>query len=166
MKAEEWLASHQEIIKICVPGYKGMEEESEQSAEGADGADGAEGAEGAEGGSGKEKAGEGEGEGEGGAKEVVMGDAQAAEGAKEGDAKEGDAKDDGMDLECNEEAVDGAADAEEQEPAPPAGPPLPTKFVQLSQLETCIMAADKINAHIDELEQMKVRRGQSSGGGR
>ena len=59
-----------------------------------------------------------------------------------------------------------AADAEEQEPAPPAGPPLPTKFVQLSQLETCIMAADKINAHIDELEQMKVRRGQSSGGGR
>ena len=158
VKAEEWLAAHQEIIKICVPDYKGVEAESEEGAEG--GEDG----KGAEGGNGKEKAGEGEDESEGGAKEVVMGDAQASEGEGEGGAKKGDvgpgddvkAVDDGMDLECNEDSV-AVDDAEEAPPAPPAGPPLPTKFVQLSSLETCIMAADKINAHIDELEQMKVR---------
>ena len=85
-------------------------------------------------------------------KEVVMGDAEATEGGKEG--AEGSARKDSMDLECNENAAD--AD-EPPPPPPPQGPPLPTKFVQLSQLEARIMADDKINTHIDELEQMKVR---------
>ena len=68
-----------------------------------------------------------------------------------GDTEQGDGGD-RMETDSN-----GLERGEEEEEEEEEEVTLPTEFVPLSALETAIMAADKINAHIDELEYVWVR---------